>query len=376
MTQKAKRLERVILVGRYPPPFGGVSVHVYRLRELLLAKGIKCTVLAVQSKPQTSENVISIRAIHKWLRVFIRYKCAVHIHVSTLDVRNAISIAAASLLSALTRNKLLITVHGTAGIEVSRFDTLRKLLLRTSLVGVYHYIAVGPPVQQNLQKLHVDAEKMSIVPAFFPPVPRIEDSVEIPQDIRDFMRKRTPVLTANAYAVDFHNDEDLYGMDLCVDLCSNLRQAYPKLGLVFCISNVTHDDYLTGLQNKIAASNLQDNFLFVTHSYNFYVFLMQGDLFLRPTNTDGDAISVREALYFKVPTVASDAVPRPQGVILFKSRNIDDLTAKVHDALDNYARYKEELKSIEPQRNFEEILSIYARIFGDKWRRQFGVSPA
>lgn len=373
MTQKVKKRECVILVGRYPPPFGGVSVHLYRLRELLRASDIRCTVLAVQSKRQTSENVISIRAIHKWLRVFIRYKCAVHIHVSTLDFKNAISIAAASLLSALTRNKLLITVHGTAGIEVNRLDPLRNLLLRTALVGVYYFIAVGPPVQQNLQKLHVDAEKMSIVPAFFPPVPRIEDSREIPQDIRDFMHNRTPVLTANAYAVDFHNDEDLYGMDLCIDLCSNLRHAYPQLGFVFCISNVTHDDYLSRLQNKIAASNLQDNFLFVTHSYNFYVFLMQSELFLRPTNTDGDAISVREALYFKVPTIASDAVPRPQGARLFKSRDIGDLTAKVHDALDNYSWYKAELKSLEPQRNFEKILSIYARIFGDKWQRQFGV---
>jgi glycosyltransferase involved in cell wall biosynthesis len=373
MSRKEERRERVILVGRYPPPFGGVSVHVYRLRELLLAKGIKSTVLAVLSTPRTSEDILSIRAIHKWLWVLIRYKCAVHIHVSTLDLRNAVSITAASLLAELTRNKLLLTVHGTAGIEVNRLDPLRNLVLRTALVGVYHYIAVGAPVEQNLLKLHIDAEKMSIIPGFFPPVPRMEDSEEIPQNIRDFMRNRTPVLTANAYAIDFHNGEDLYGVDLCVDLCSNLRQAYPQLGFIFCISNVAHDDYLSRLQNKIAASNLQDNFLFVTHSYNFYVFLMQSDLFVRPTNTDGDAISVREALYFKVPTIASDVVPRPQGVILFKSRDIDDLTAKVHDALDNYSSYKAELKSLEPQRNFEKILNIYSRIFGDKWRRQIGI---
>ena len=35
------------------------------------------------------------------------------------------------------------------------------------------------------------------------------------------------------------------------------------------------------------------------------------DVLLKPTNTDGDAISVREALYLGVPVVASDVVERP-----------------------------------------------------------------
>ena len=53
------------------------------------------------------------------------------------------------------------------------------------------------------------------------------------------------------------------------------------------------------------------------------------DLFVRPTSTDGDAVSIREALWLGVPTVASDAVARPAGVATFRSRDADDLARKI-----------------------------------------------
>lgn len=42
------------------------------------------------------------------------------------------------------------------------------------------------------------------------------------------------------------------------------------------------------------------------------------DVFVRNTSTDGDSISVREALYLGLKALCTDVVDRPNGVILFK----------------------------------------------------------
>lgn len=86
---------------------------------------------------------------------------------------------------------------------------------------------------------------------------------------------------------------------------------------------------------------------------------MKCDVFVRPTNTDGDAVSLREALYFWIPSVASDAVQRPEGTVLFNSRDIDDFTAKVKDMIDIYERYKRISETVKMEDNFEKIMEVY-----------------
>ena len=53
------------------------------------------------------------------------------------------------------------------------------------------------------------------------------------------------------------------------------------------------------------------------------------DLFVRPTLVDGDANSVREALALEIPVVASNVGNRPDGAILFRAGDADDLVAKL-----------------------------------------------
>ena len=59
------------------------------------------------------------------------------------------------------------------------------------------------------------------------------------------------------------------------------------------------------------------------------------DLFLRPTNTDGFGISLAEAIHFGTLAIASDVCPRPEGTILFKNRDFNDLFTKVNKILKN-----------------------------------------
>jgi glycosyltransferase involved in cell wall biosynthesis len=61
--------------------------------------------------------------------------------------------------------------------------------------------------------------------------------------------------------------------------------------------------------------------------------LQEADVVVRSTFTDGDAITVREALDLGVPVVASDTAFRPRGVVLFRKGDSRDLLAKVSQVL-------------------------------------------
>ena len=62
-------------------------------------------------------------------------------------------------------------------------------------------------------------------------------------------------------------------------------------------------------------------------------FLRAADVVVRSTFVDGDAITVREALAFGVPVVASDTDFRPEGVTLFRKGDVSDLVAKLGQVL-------------------------------------------
>src|SRR5258705_7958190 len=61
--------------------------------------------------------------------------------------------------------------------------------------------------------------------------------------------------------------------------------------------------------------------------------LRASDVTVRSTFVDGDAITVREALAFGVPVVASDTDFRPEGVTLFRRGDVSDLVVKLGQVL-------------------------------------------
>ena len=136
------------------------------------------------------------------------------------------------------------------------------------------------------------------------------------------------------------------------------------VGFIFFLPQIGDTHYFSDLQQRLIDLHLQDNFLFVTEPYPFYPLLLKSSVFIRPTNTDGDAISLREALYFGIPSVASDVVTRPEGTILFKNRNIDDLTVKVQDLLDNYPYYKQRMNALPPGDYSDRIVQVYLKVAG------------
>lgn len=349
---------KIALVGPYPPPFGGVSIHIQRLKERLIERGIKCTVYDVRN---VQNRNISVKKIKGWFfQIFLLQKeKIIHFHSSGYNFVTLMK----SLFYLILGKKVVITYHSLREKNKVREQLSRCLINLVSKLNAY-IIAVNSHIKDNFVKFGVNQKKIKVISAFLPFIVKKEEIAEVPKKVWDFINNHTPIISANASKIVFYNNEDIYGIDMCIDLCANLRTKYPKIGFIFCLPDIGDYDYFNKMKQRIKEKGIESNFLFQTKPCQLYPILLKSDVFVRPTNTDGDAISLREAFYFKKPSVASDVVQRPKETVLFKNRDINDFIFKVKDVLNNYEEYKRRLKGTEhePESTFEKTVKVYQRL--------------
>lgn len=320
---------RVVIAGTYPPPIGGISVHIKRLKQELDKLGVECIVYDLGASEYKNPGVVPMKTrvwlVNCLLSAF--NKQIVHYHEGGWKQR-----AILSLISKLSLIKTVYTFHSLRD-DMKSLGLLTRICIKLTLYFGDYFIAVSPEIHDKLTRLGASSEKIRIIPAFLPPRFEQSDFDAIGDYVWQFISEHFPIVTANAYRISFYQEEDLYGIDMCIKLCADLKHDFPTIGFVFCLPDIGDETYFQRLRNLLATEGLIDNFLFVTEQIAYYPILASADLFVRPTNTDGDAISIREALSLGTPVVCSDVVSRPDGVTLFKNRNTDDLLEKSRQIL-------------------------------------------
>ena len=152
---------------------------------------------------------------------------------------------------------------------------------------------------------------------------------------------------------------DVYGLDQQIELMNRLVNGDSvDVGLIFCIAEVHDDSYYNECVARIKELNLMDNFLFLIKSpVNGFEVWKRTDLFLRPTMSDMEGISVKEALEFGTPVGAREVGVRPREAVVDKKADVDDLYEKVSAILKEQPRVSYNPEVSVP----DEILSIYGR---------------
>jgi len=345
---------KLAIIGPYAPPYGGVSVHVQRMDSYLTNRNIDHVIYTDNSEGR--DNLIYTGLTAKWLCKYLLTAKEDIIHFHDTGRKHVVFAG----LMRCRGKQVVLTIHNERlNDQLDNSNFLLRKLIKLAIRHVSYIIIVNPRVKSLLVSIGADLGKIRVIPAYLSPVVRQEDIDEIPQDIWDFIESHNPIISANAFKIIFHKGEDLYGIDMCVDLCSELKNSYGNIGFVFALPDINNHRYFEKMQNRIKDKGIGDNFLFITKQYNFYPILMKSDLFVRPTNTDGDAVSVRESLHFRVPVVASDTVQRPDGTILFQNRNLDDFCKKLKHVLAHYEFYKKETEKIDLVNNAEHLIKVY-----------------
>lgn len=345
---------KIGLLGAYPPPYGGISVHVQRLKERLDDSKVPCRVHVYTGDVTNKDGVITVRSKFAW---FLKQIVSSRDEIIHCHGYSPLALVGLALLS-FSGRKVVVTTHG--------FLFRRKIAFRNRLAfwiasrANIKFISTSHYVKELIIGLGVKEENVTdVIEAFIPPIDKTEI---VASDVESFIDNHSPVIVANAYRIVFYAGKDLYGIDMCVELCAELKKYYPSIGLVFCLPDIGNQEYYDSIINKVRFLELEDDILFITKPCEFWPILKKCDLFVRPTNIDDFGVSVAEAIYFGIPAIASDVCQRAKGAILFKSRNMEDFAEKALEVLVNYDVYKEQLKDVHFNDAVQEIVEVYRSV--------------
>lgn len=264
--------------------------------------------------------------------------------------------------------KIVLTVHGESlNEQIIQSNSFKRFILLKSLKSIDNIICVNPKNKEDLLKLGFDKNKVKYIPSYINPIEEKQDIEGIPKHIKEFIKESNFLISANG-CVRFHNNEDLYGFDMLLDLLDRLNRNNIDASLIVNVlvvdeQNHQEREYYNYLKNRIVGLNLSEKvILFEVNNMEFYPILKESKLFVRPTNTDGFGVSIAEAIYYNIPAVASNVCDRAKGTILFRSRDSEDLYCKVKDVIDNYVSHKNAIVDIRFEDNGENLFNIYTEI--------------
>jgi glycosyltransferase involved in cell wall biosynthesis len=348
------------LIGAYPPPYGGIGVHLQRVTERLEQAGadfiLYNTVSPAERRP-TVRSVAHRRGL--WFLWFcLRHRC----RIAHLVTTNWSSHLLFGLTARLRAGVYVLSIHNMLtndALHSSNF--LRARLTRWFLRQMHVVVACNPEIARACRETaHVPPERIRIIPAFIPPANT--QALPLPEGMQAFAQAHQPLLSTVAW-VRHYQGADLYGTDLMIELIDRLRRDYPRIGLIIKTLGVE----TAALEQTVAYARqrLGHHILVCTETLDDISGLLQrSDVFLRATNTDGDANSIREALWLGSPVVASDVVPRPEGCVLFRTRNLEDLERQVRAVLGDLPGARARVAASARVDNAIALLQLYDELRG------------
>jgi len=346
------------MIGTYPPPIGGTSIHLQRLYDICVKNNIEARILDTHGKESMgtdSRNIVRIINYKKFLLKYFFDSSAdvIHSHSHSWTERMILMCKAK-----VCRQKIIFTFHSFRD-EYTSFTFFQKISVFIVKKCSDYFIATSPHVSEKLKMWGINPKKMCTINPFI--LPTNFQGKKLNNEIEIQIEKFKFVLCANASNNDHYSNQDLYGLDLCIELQAQMRKKYDCC-FVYVLTKITDLDYYKKMKQRIEDLDLNESFLLVTEPIDFLALMLRSSICVRPTNTDSWALTISEALFLGCPVIASDVCKRQEGSILFQNRNQQDLNEKVDAVLANLLSYKEKLKELNVEDEHEKIFDVYRRM--------------
>jgi glycosyltransferase involved in cell wall biosynthesis len=356
-----KRKTKIAIIGPYPPPYGGISIFIKRFCQFLEKKRIKKAVYSSTYSGDKKKDIVCCKFKKTLIRLI--FDKSDIIHSNDIGIKSRILIP----LFRLSKKKTILSIHGNSlEKQIRASNLIIKRILICQIKQYNHIIVVNPDIKEFLVKLGVNKCKISVIPAFIFPATEETDITKLPESIHEIRNKHSFLITANASKISFCNRQDLYGIDLSIELMKKLvNSGYKNIGFIYVIPDIGDYAYYEKMKSLVKEHNLYKHFYFYTKPVAYPAVINICDLFIRPTNTDGYGISVQEAIIQRKPAIASNVCKRPKGTTLFRNRDINDLYDKTKYCLEHYSECQKQLDGIQFENNAVKILEIYKRLLNE-----------
>ncbi|WP_119066632.1 glycosyltransferase family 4 protein [Aggregatilinea lenta] len=301
---------KIILLGVYPPPIGGVSIHLQRLSEYLLEHGHSVEVLDYpgtdgEIKPDYVFRLPRHLLGKAWY--IMRYarqqpsNAVVHFHAAAMDRFRWI---APFMFLVFRKQPKFLTIHSGLLTGTLKYR-LARAHIRFVLNRCRHVIPVTDELGKYLLELGLSPERMTVIPAYIGKIPEADN---LPAELAQLKKTHKLVVTSGFLMAP-------YNFDVLIDVIPHLDCM--KFHFIFVFYGATDPAY----EATILRSLKQLNNVTILHNQPADVFLSvlhASDVYVRTTVMDGDAITIREALDFNTTVFATDSVKRPEACRLFK----------------------------------------------------------
>jgi glycosyltransferase involved in cell wall biosynthesis len=342
---------KVLQLGPYPPPHGGVQTNLVAIRELLLRRNIPCAVINItRHRKSEADEVYYPKSALQLLRLMYRLRCdVIHLHIGGNVTNRLLGLALACC--SMPGSKAVLTFHSggypssPAGQRMKRSSLAAFVFRRFDAI-----IAVNQQIADFFASLGVPREKIAFI---YPhPMPSMDENMPpLSPELQRFYVAHDPVLISVGLL------EPEYDLPLQIEAAGKIRHSFPNAGLVLIGSGSLEPQ----LRQQIATTPYREHVLLcgdVPHQVTLRA-IAESDLMLRTTLYDGDAVSVRESIHLGTPVIASDNGMRPAEVQLVPAQNLGALLAKVEQVLSSPATARQHSGTTD---NIQAVLNIYQQL--------------
>jgi len=339
----------VLQLGPYPPPEGGISRNMLAIRDELLTRGHSCSIIATSrsSRVDKETDVYHPRSAIELLRLLWSMDYDVlHLHIGGDISRRVLALAAAC--SFFGRKKSVLTLHSGAYPLTEEAKKASPKSLRGRIFRRFsRLVAVNQEIADVFRRhgIHSDRIKMILPYSLRQP----DQNVEVPDELSVFQNQHTPIL------LSVGGLEKDYDPVFQINAMKGILAEFPKAGLMM----VGDGSMRSEVESVIAASGYAEQIYLagnIEHGITLHL-INNADILLRTTLFDGDAISIREALFLGTPVLATNTQSRPEGVHLIEMGDKDGLVNMIKQIISTPS--KEGSQSLPNNENIREIVDLY-----------------
>lgn len=344
---------RVLQIGPYAPPHGGVHSNLSAIRDALIKRGDSCEVVAI-TRPDREvakeEGIHRPRTASGLLRLLFSLDFdLLHLHLGGMLTTRLIALTLVCGL--LPRKKKVITFHSGGYPSSPEGRSAEWFTMRGFAFRLYdRIICVNTEMISMFKKFGVKENRLRHIYPYSFEVPAKDTPV--PENVRAFQKTHSPVLISVGML------EEHYDVAIQIDALQEVLAKFPDAGLIIVGGGHLEDK----IKEQIASKSYSSNIILCgdTERITTLKLIQEADLLLRTTHFDGDAISIREALFFGTSVIATDNGMRPEGVALIPVSDISALSSAITKELTNGG--KKPVGTDDGNKNIDEVLQLYSEL--------------
>jgi len=321
--------QNIRILGPIPPPYGGVSVYVDRIRKRLRNNGIRIWSYPYKSDQQANTTFFHHRRLGIVPLVFqdgyaTRVLDASHFH---LEHPNFLLVPVWLLLIRFFRIEWIKMIFdGTLPSRYQQFNKTQRFLFRLATHRVKEFVVVHEDLAHWLREEIKVAQPVTTIPCLIAPPPEMQTrplSVQLKNALTQYFRAEKRICSIGAFV-------PTYGFKDVAQAVDGLRtETGLELSLLlvaggFAQNRRYRDEVLAGRDWITVLEDLPND--------DVFPILKSSDVFVRGNVEEGYGISRVEAIWSGVPVVATN-VGETRGMLTYEFGDIQSLTAQLRRAL-------------------------------------------